>query len=288
MNNIVNMSFAHFKKHFWYGETNLDIFLDYPYRLDGGFFFLCTAGEATLCHDVNEYHIRQNTESILLPDSTFYMKNRSADFNIRLFTFSKELFDEVSLELGFSFSEFLRELPFYGHTEENKFTEDTFAWLNMAELISNDIENRFLALMQRNFLQSYLMYLYERIRIKMNLTAFKLTRKQELFHQFMSLLSKHCREQRNVRFYAAKLNITSSYLYKITRESTSFKSPKNLIDKYFILEIKILLQSPKLTISEIAYRLGFPNESYFCRYFKRHTGMSPKNYRAIKLNLFGC
>ncbi|MDR1524556.1 MAG: AraC family transcriptional regulator, partial [Tannerella sp.] len=52
----------------------------------------------------------------------------------------------------------------------------------------------------------------------------------------------------------------------------------------FTMEIKILLQSPKLTISEISYRLNFPNESYFCRYFKRHTGMSPKNYRTIKLS----
>ncbi|MDR1370204.1 MAG: helix-turn-helix domain-containing protein, partial [Dysgonamonadaceae bacterium] len=59
---------------------------------------------------------------------------------------------------------------------------------------------------------------------------------------------------------------------------------KILIDRYFILEIKILLQSPKLTISEIAYRLDFPNESYFSRYFKRHTGMSPRDYRTTKLN----
>ncbi|MDR1523783.1 MAG: AraC family transcriptional regulator, partial [Tannerella sp.] len=272
MENNINPSFAHFNEHFWYGETNLDIFLDYPYRLDGGFFFFCTAGEATLCYGVDEYHIVQNTESILLPGSTFYVKKRSDDFCIRMFSFSKELFDEVSLELGFSFSEFLRELPFYGHAGENDFVEHTYIWLNMAELISNDIENKFMPPMQRNFLQNYLMYLHERIRMVMNSISFKLTRKHELFHQFMSLLSKHCCDQRNVRFYAVKLNITPNYLYKITQELTSFKSPKDLIDQYFTMEIKILLQSPKLTISEISYRLNFPNESYFCRYFKRHTG----------------
>jgi AraC-like DNA-binding protein len=283
MNNSINLSFADFKKYFWYGETSLNIFLDYPYRLEGGFVFFCTGGDASLCYGVDEHSIKQNTESIVLPGTTFYVKSISDDFSVRLFAFSKELFDEVSLGLGFSFSEFLRTLPFSTHKEGHRLTKNTFTWFDMAALISKDIRNRFLPDMQRNFLQSYLMYLYERIQLDMAARPFKLTRKQELFHQFMSLLQEHCREQRDVSFYADKLNITSRYLYTITRESTSFESPKDLIDRYFILEIKILLQTPKLSVSEISYRLDFPNESYFCRYFKRHTGMSPGNYRMIKL-----
>jgi AraC-like DNA-binding protein len=282
MDNNIHLSFEHLKETFRYGTSNFDIFLDYPCRLDGGFFFFCTSGEATLCYGVNEYRIEHNTESILLPGSTFHVKNRSDDFRVSIFAFSKELFDEVSLELGFSFAGFLYEFPFYRHTEGNRYAEHTLTWLDMARMISEDVENRFLPVMQRNFLQNYLMYLYERIRVKMNLISFRLTRKHELLHQFMSLLSKHCCVQRDVRFYAEKLNITSRYLYAIVRESTSFKSPKELIDKYLVLEIKILLQTTKLTVSEISYRLNFPNESYFCRYFKRHAGISPKIYRAVK------
>jgi AraC-like DNA-binding protein len=283
MDNSINLSFADFRKSFWYGETSLGIFLDCPYRFEGGFVFFCIGGDAVLCYGIEERRIERNTESIVLPGTTFYMKSMSDDFSVRLFAFSKELFDEVSLGLGFSFSEFLRKLPFSTHKEGHRLTKNSFTWFDMAALISKDTSNRFLPDMQRNFLQSYLMYLYEHIRQDLASTSFKLTRKQELFHRFMSLLQEHCREQHNVCFYAGKLNITSRYLYAVTRESTSFESPKDLIDRYFILEIKILLQSPKLSISEISYRLDFPNESYFCRYFKRHTGMSPKSYRIAKL-----
>jgi AraC-like DNA-binding protein len=284
MDSSKKLSFKYFEEYFWYGETNLGMFLDYPYRLEGGLVFLCVAGEAIVGYGVEERRIGQNTKSIALPGTTFHVKSMSGDFCVRLFAFSREMFDEVSLGLGFSFSEYLRKAPFSVHAEEHLFTKNAFLWTDMAALLSSDTGNKFLPLMMRNFLQCYLMYLYERIRVNLISESVGLTRKRELFHQFMSLLSKHCHTQRDVRFYAEKLNITTRYLYAVTRESTSFKSPKALIDRYFILEIKILLQSSKLIISEIAYRLNFPNESYFCRYFKRHTGMSPKKYRSTKID----
>jgi AraC-like DNA-binding protein len=285
IDNSINLSFARFGEYFWYGEGNLDIFLDYPYRLEGGIAFFCTAGEATLCYGVGEHRITKHTDSLLLPGMTFYMKDISDDFSVRLFIFSKELFDEIVTGLDFSAYEYLLKTPFYTYSEEEvAFVCDAFTWYDMARLITKNTGSTSLPLLQRNFLQNYLTYLYEWIRLELGLKSFKLTRKRELFYQFMSLLSKHCREQRNVRFYAEALHITTSYLSKIVRESAASKSPKDLIDQYFILEIKVLLQSPKLSISEISYRLNFPNESYFCRYFKRHAGMSPKNYRTIKLN----
>ncbi|MDR2765769.1 MAG: AraC family transcriptional regulator [Tannerella sp.] len=283
----INLSFARLKEYFWYGETDLAIFRDYPCRLEGGVAFFCIAGKATLCYGVGEHRITQNTESFLLPGMTFYMKNMSDDFSVRLFTFSGELFDDVNVGLDFSVNEYLRRVPFYTYTEKNAaYMSETFTWYDMAKLLSKNTGSKSFPLMQRNFLQSYLTYLFECIRLKLDSESLKLTRKRELFYQFMSLLSKHCREQRNVRFYAEKLHITTNYLCKITRESIPCKSPKDLIDQHFILEIKTLLQSPKLSISEISCRLDFPNESYFCRYFRRLVGMSPQSYRMTKINRY--
>ena len=52
-----------------------------------------------------------------------------------------------------------------------------------------------------------------------------------------------------------------------------------MIDDFAILEIKVLLQSTELTMQDIADRLGFPDQSYLGRYFKRHEGMSPREYQ---------
>lgn len=54
------------------------------------------------------------------------------------------------------------------------------------------------------------------------------------------------------------------------------------IDKHAILEIKALLRSSSLSVQEIAYRFEFPNLSFFGRYFKKHTGMSPLQYRGSR------
>jgi AraC-like DNA-binding protein len=275
----MNEALKNFNQYFWYGETDFRMFFDCPYRLDGGFVFLCTAGEAVLCYGVDKHHIVKNAESIVLPGTTFYMETASEDFKVQLFTFSKELYDKVSLGLGLSFSLFLREVPYSVHKEGHWVMKSSRVWFDMAETVSKDTGNKFLPLLQRNYLQSYLMYLYERIRSHLDSISFKFARKQELFHKFTSLLHKHSHEQRDVSFYAEKLHITPRYLWTITRESTSLESPKELIDKYFILEIKVLLQTLELSCSEIAYKLDFPNESYFSRYFKRHTGMSPTEYR---------
>lgn len=268
-----------FSEYFWYGETDFRIFLDKPYRMEGGFVFFCTSGKAVLCYGVDEHHIRKNAESIVLPGTTFYVKSMSDDFRVKLFTFSKELYDEVSLGLGLSFSVFLREVPFSPHKEGHWITRQSHVWFDMAEIIAKDTVNRFQSQLQRNYLQSYLLYLHEKIRTHLESVSFKLTRKQELFHGFMSLLHEYSHEQRDVAFYAEKLHITPRYLWTITREATSFESPKELIDKYFILEIKVLLRTSKLTLTEIADRLDFPSESYFSRYFRRHTGVSPTEYR---------
>ncbi|KAB4489662.1 AraC family transcriptional regulator, partial [Bacteroides thetaiotaomicron] len=56
-------------------------------------------------------------------------------------------------------------------------------------------------------------------------------------------------------------------------------SAKKIIDDFAILEIKVLLQSTELTMQDIADRLGFPDQSYLGRYFKRHEGMSPREYQ---------
>ena len=92
-------------------------------------------------------------------------------------------------------------------------------------------------------------------------------------------MHEHCASQREVSFYADKLCISTKYLTGICKAVTG-DSAKKIIDDFAILEIKVLLQSTELTVQEIADRLGFPDQSYLGRYFKRHEGMSPKEYQS--------
>lgn len=79
-------------------------------------------------------------------------------------------------------------------------------------------------------------------------------------------------------FMQDKLCVTAKYLSLISKE-VSGQPAGNWIDEYVILEAKTLLKSSQMSIQEIADSLNFANQSFFGKYFKHHTGISPKEYR---------
>ncbi|WP_269235599.1 helix-turn-helix domain-containing protein [Flavobacterium flavigenum] len=100
--------------------------------------------------------------------------------------------------------------------------------------------------------------------------------------QFFRLLEIHCRKQHSVKFYADALNISSGHLTKTIKQITEITA-KQCIENALILEAKILLQNNDLTILSISEALLFANTSFFSNFFKRHTSMSPSEYR-LKLH----
>ena len=81
-----------------------------------------------------------------------------------------------------------------------------------------------------------------------------------------------------MEFYADKMCLTPKYLSKVIKEKSS-KSASEWIDNYVTLEARALLKSTNMTIRQISDELNFPSQSFFGKYFKRHQGMSPKEYR---------
>ncbi len=104
------------------------------------------------------------------------------------------------------------------------------------------------------------------------------SRRQEYFDRFMSLLLVHCRHHRSVAFYANRLCITQKYLSTIVKEISN-RTPSQWIRDMLINEIAYQLAHTSCSIKEIAYDFNFPTISFFGKYFKSATGLSPKKYR---------
>ncbi|WP_020603900.1 helix-turn-helix domain-containing protein [Spirosoma spitsbergense] len=96
--------------------------------------------------------------------------------------------------------------------------------------------------------------------------------------RFRLLLTQHILSKRTVHDYADLLSVTPNHLNKCVKETTG-KPASVLIANMLLLEAKVLLGQPGLTISEIAFRLSFDDLSYFARFFKKHTGLNPTDYR---------
>lgn len=101
-----------------------------------------------------------------------------------------------------------------------------------------------------------------------------------LYARFMDLLSKHCGYERSATFYASQLCITPKYLTTIVKQQSG-KPASEWIQEEAIKKIKQMLYTTQDSIKEIAYKLNFSNQSFFGKFFKEHTGMSPQYYRKV-------
>ena len=108
--------------------------------------------------------------------------------------------------------------------------------------------------------------------------ARSLSSSAQLTARFRQLLTQHILSKRTVHHYADLLSVTPNHLNKCVKETTG-KSASVLIADMLVLEAKVLLGQPDLTISEVAFRLSFEDLSYFARFFKKHTGFNPTDYR---------
>lgn len=109
----------------------------------------------------------------------------------------------------------------------------------------------------------------------------KSSRQYTFFIQFLEKLSKEHKKERAVQYYANALKITPKYLSSVVQLFTKM-SASQVIDQYVVYAIKQSLYSNEQNIKSISQEFHFPSQSFFGRYFKRITGMSPNEY--IKRN----
>jgi len=101
---------------------------------------------------------------------------------------------------------------------------------------------------------------------------------QDLLFTFQELIEQQFIIHRAPKDYAVQLNITPNHLNAICKKKSG-KSAGELIRQRVLLEAKRLLAHTTLSVAEIAYKLNFDDNSYFGRYFKKYTGMTPETFR---------
>lgn len=95
---------------------------------------------------------------------------------------------------------------------------------------------------------------------------------------FLSLLSNHGTKKHNAKFYAEYLCVTAGYLNKIVKQKTG-RTIKALIAEIIIGEAKKMLCEYHMSIVAISQELEFSNVSAFSTFFKKHSSISPSEYR---------
>lgn len=101
---------------------------------------------------------------------------------------------------------------------------------------------------------------------------------QERLEEFLELIESNITTRKQVSQYTDLMNLSPYQLNDITK-TTIGKTASTVIDEYIILEAKRYLISTSNQVKELADQLGYEDVSYFIRFFKKHTGLSPEAFR---------
>lgn len=188
-------------------------------------------------------------------------------------------------ELVESFYFFIRSTPIKIALEEREFLVLSLVY-KLIYFVSRDIKDKGIDFELQRI--SFNLFLYELKLIYSKYTldsALNFSRKERLIIQFLTILSIHCKKQHYVNFYAGALFVTPGHLNKIIKQLTG-KTAKELIIEAIIIEAKNLLEDTQYSVGKIAEELEFSSISSFSIFFKKHTALSPTEYRSNSIERF--
>ncbi len=253
-----------------------------PMRLNALLMILVQAGTAEISVDYIPYKIEKNTFITLMPTHVIQVSRVSKDLKGRLLIVSRSFLDGYVTSSGKKNHSMVHYMQIRKNPCAILSDEETAHMAGQFLLLREKIGLRthyYQKEALQNTLVGFFIELANIFMSKKELTvAPALSRKEELFEQFLQLLFEHCKEQHVVTFYAEKLFITPQYLSLILKELTG-KSANKWIDDALIMEAKVLLKAPKATVQQVADQLHFSDQSTFGKFFKKHMGISPMEYR---------
>ncbi|WP_018337381.1 AraC family transcriptional regulator [Butyricimonas synergistica] len=260
------------------GETDLKEGIGKIVDINGCTLLRCTQGHGVVSIDFREMKVSAGCLVVLTGDLPFIPIELSRDFHAYYISVPKALADETFYKVASSFWDLLYKHPVLPTTpEQDRLLKHWFIqtdWIinhcdteQAKDVVRNNFYNLFVAIdneMRRTGIEE--------------VSNFSKNRSWKLYNDFYTLLSRHHTKHHDVKYYADKLHITPDYLYKLFHRIENI-SPKEMIDRFVIVSIKILLQNTDLSIKNIAAELHFDDPPYMCRFFRRMTGMSPLEYR---------
>ena len=255
-----------------------------PQVLTYGAILICRKGKAVLRVNYKDWEMSDGAVITVFPNDVVELSIDAnsfvgeVDFQVEILKYSASLLREASLQL---------EQTVYSSLREDRCRQDS-------PVVTNIINCMF-ALLKVYFdqadctcipqlvhcqLKSFFIGFHEYLQRNPEYRPdeVKSYRVRKLFNLFMMLMERDYKQSRDVNYYAALMNITPKYLTTIVRQVTGH-TPKTIIDQYVVLQIKMQLQRSTQSVKEVAWEYHFSDTSFFCRYYKKHTGVTPQQER---------
>lgn len=262
-------------KAFFLQKTTLQVETDLLLQLAYINLLICESGSAKCTINFRTYILKQGDILFVADDALVILKERSPDFLATGCFLKREFAAEIAYELPHPLFNFLHYHPLL--KVQPSWIPQLKAWTTQIWFIFQSTP-KYQRLMLRNHLQNLFLAIVNLAPEDDLEKKQKQSRQEQICWKFWELVSQHAKSERSVQFYAKNLAITPYYLAKISQEILN-DTPKALIDRQVILEIKRLLTNTRYSIEKIAESLNFADPSYLSRYFKKQTKMTLSEFR---------
>lgn len=253
-----------------FNELNGERYIEYPHKHD--FFIINLFNNASGTHNIDsiDYPIGNKEIHILFPGQMhkWHINEHTKGYQIMI---QPDFLEQFAPFFRFSFTN-------YQNHPVIKLSDDAFDKLNYEfEEIMKELKTEH-SLIHLLHARAAVIAAIVSAQAELVFTEFKVYQSNDKLAKFNMLIDEFYKEEKSVTFYADKLNISANYLNILCKRNLKV-SAIQLIHQRISTEAKRLLQDNKLTIKEIAYQLGFSDNSYFSIFFKNITGITPSNFR---------
>ena len=235
-------------------------------------------GEVTVSLNGGSYNVTETHFFIVPPSSPIRLLSSSPGVSVYIIGFLPALQDVVSKQFSLSFFYYVHQHPLWQLTPRSR--RALLSFYDVYDYTCNEQPGQFSTEIANSMFCIFMQMCYQsqQARVELaNLSDTSMT-SRSLGTRFFKLVHENYKSRHNVSFYADLLCVSSKYLAQVVR-SFSGRTPKDIIDRRLAVEALFLLTKTEKNIQEISNELGFPDQSYFGRFFKRVFGLSPLNYR---------
>lgn len=255
----------------------LSPYTNFPCRIKSEIFVLCMGGELEASVNLNRITVRANDFVTIMPGSILQIHSVNGEPILYFGGFSSKYIEQANLNHSAINTLFIPPgRPIISLKPEGaKLLEEYFLFLIKLYAFFNEAARKGITPHLYNNIHTGIAAMYNN---RTQNSKECLSKSESICKNFTQLVIQNYMQTRSVAWYAEKLEITPTHLCTTVKKVTG-NTCIEIISRMVIMDAKSQLKSTNLSVQEIADSLNFTNMSFFGKYFKRYTGMSPLNYR---------
>ena len=262
-----------------FAKDLLNGYQNFPCMIESGFFILCIKGSIQVTINAITYDIGENDLMTLPPHYFMEIHTFSSDIQIYYTGFSSHFIESINLMKATQHllpvimeNPIVALSPLQACSYKMFYESSICAYQSLRTRANREIVKAVLTMFIQGATEIYKMHTHW--------DSPSYTREYEVYQEFRQLVIKNYTLHHGTSFYAKELGLSLPHLCYTIKKATG-NTPLRVIASIILMDAKSRLKSTNEPVKNIALSLGFNNISFFNKFFKKHTGVTPQDYRVF-------